>query len=247
MNNEKAVDSEKTTLPTDTRFSNSPHGPGKRLVGIVIDEDRFRYLHEAIDWFRTLLKDGVSPTPPDAVSSAIRPIPEPTLEMLTAMAVELGMMPAGDPLVVQWIPTLKRQYLAALKVAAALAEAEPVAWAYYLNGDGDDPALYSKRRDLGKEWKEVPLYAAPIAPSPEETALSPSQLEQANVDLATESATIRGVLSELVDAIEAMDNLDEMDGDVFQTNSAALDAAVERAKPFTEAALLRSTMDSERK
>lgn len=146
------------------------------------------------------------------------------------------------------------------QLAAAPAEsAEPVAWVMQANSDGGYGAeiavvgwsTFEKQMDklranpwvLAGKAKIVPLYAAPVSLPPEEAALSPSQLEQANVDLATESATLRGVLSELVGAIEAMDNLDEMDGEVFQTNSAALDAAVEKAKPLTEAAML-SPMNS---
>lgn len=42
----------------------------------------------------------------------------PTIEQLTAMCYELGMLPCGDVVPVQWLDILKRQYMAALKVAA---------------------------------------------------------------------------------------------------------------------------------
>lgn len=64
------------------------------------------------------------------------------------------------------------------------------------------------------------------------------RLDKANVDLAVESARLRGLLSELVGAVDGMENLDEMDGEEFQTNSARLDAALEAARPHTEAALI---------
>lgn len=65
-------------------------------------------------------------------------------------------------------------------------------------------------------------------------------LEKANVDLATESAMLRGLLSDLVEAVDGMDDLDEMDGDEFTDASKRLALAVEAARPQTDAALLDS-------
>lgn len=63
-------------------------------------------------------------------------------------------------------------------------------------------------------------------------------LEKANVDLATESALLRGMLSSLVQAVDDMQDTDEMDGPEFQEASDGLDAILAVARPYTEQALL---------
>ena len=48
-------------LPADTRLANAPYEQGKRIVGIVIDDDKFQYLYQAIDWFRSMLNASTHP------------------------------------------------------------------------------------------------------------------------------------------------------------------------------------------
>lgn len=42
-------------LGPDARLANAPYSPGKRIIGIVVDEDKFRYMHEGVAWLRSLL------------------------------------------------------------------------------------------------------------------------------------------------------------------------------------------------
>ena len=72
------------------------------------------------------------------------------------------------------------------------------------------------------------------APSAERT----SELEAANVGLADEAARMRMALSELVDAGSAFDHRDDMDFDEEQAAEKRWLAALDAARPFTEAALL---------
>ena len=46
--------------------------------------------------------------------------------------------------------------------------------------------------------------------------MTKAELEAANVDLAAESANLRVLLSALVDAVDGMDNLDEMCGRAYR-------------------------------
>ncbi len=86
----------------------------------------------------------------------------------------------------------------------------------------------------------IPLFAKPQYVDGAEgcTPTDIRILRQANTDLGAESALLRDVLSELVEAVDGMDNLDEQDGVEFWKNSQRLDAAMEAARPHTEAALL---------
>ena len=54
--NERLRSQPSATLPPETRLANAPYGPGQRIVGIVIDADKFRYMHEAVDWLRSMLR-----------------------------------------------------------------------------------------------------------------------------------------------------------------------------------------------
>ena len=68
--------------------------------------------------------------------------------------------------------------------------------------------------------------------------MTKAELEAANVDLAAESANLRVLLSALVDAVDGMDNLDEMCGPEFREAETALLFAMAKARPHTEDALI---------
>lgn len=40
----------------DVRLANSPYDHGRRIIGIVVPADHFRYLHEGVDWIRDHLR-----------------------------------------------------------------------------------------------------------------------------------------------------------------------------------------------
>lgn len=64
-----------------------------------------------------------------------------------------------------------------------------------------------------------------------------------NVGLAAEVHTIRNVLDDLVDALEATADMDEMDGPEYAEASKKLDEAIANAKPHTEKAITQAAID----
>ena len=68
-----------------------------------------------------------------------------------------------------------------------------------------------------------------------------------NTSLAMDNQAIRNALTELLEALAYMTDLDEMDGEEFTTKSARLDAAETAAKKFTESALIDAAIYAARK
>lgn len=73
------------------------------------------------------------------------------------------------------------------------------------------------------------------------------RLDKANTELAQESCILRLVLGELVDAVNGTNDLDEMDGEEYQTASKRLDDAMAKAIPHTEEAIQQSFIDAAQK
>lgn len=73
----------------------------------------------------------------------------------------------------------------------------------------------------------------------QQSATSSEGLTSANVALANESAKLRGLLSELVEAGDAFDNRDDIPAAAEEAAQQRWDKALEAARPFTEEALLQ--------
>ena len=86
-----------------------------------------------------------------------------------------------------------------------------------------------------------PAPPSPLAATevPEGCTVADAQmLRKANGDLAQESCLLRIVLSELVEAVDGCNDMDEADGEEYWTAANRLDAVMEKATPYTEDALL---------